>query len=211
MNIYDSRRVFGQELEWAPARIDEGPLDAYVAATMSVLDIITFPDKLLRTECSPLEDVTDQTRHLFDDMIATMYDANGIGLAAIQVGIPNRVITVDITRDEETEVQDPLFLANPEIILRSDEVSTHEEGCLSIPGQFAEVQRPAEITVRYLDYHGKPREMAADGLMATVLQHEIDHLNGVLFIDHLSRLRRDVIIKKIAKADRTGDPAKERD
>jgi peptide deformylase len=176
---------------------------------MTKLDIVTLPDPVLRQTSAPVEEVGDELRKLLLDMLETMYEAPGIGLAAIQVGIPKRILTIDITRGEEEEKQ-PLFLANPEILWRSDERSVYEEGCLSIPEYYAEVERPARVGVRFLDYHGKPRELEAEGLLATVIQHEVDHLDGVLFIDHLSKLKRDMVIKKFTKAARTADKERQR-
>ena len=132
-----------------------------------------------------------------DDMLATMYAAPGIGLSAVQVGILKRLVVIDISRDEEKK--DPIFLINPEITNKSKKTSVYEEGCLSIPGQFAEIERPAECTLKYIDYHGKEKELNADGLLATCIQHEVDHLNGILFIDYLSKLKKDMIIKKLVK------------
>lgn len=150
---------------------------------------------------APVERVDDETRRFMDQMLQTMYDAPGIGLAAIQVGEPRRLITIDAAREEEEK--SPLFLVNPEIVWRSDdERSTYEEGCLSIPDYYAEVERPAKVRVRYVDYQGKPQELEADGLLATVIQHEVDHLNGVLFIDYLSKLKRDLVVRKFTKAAR---------
>ena len=132
-----------------------------------------------------------------DDMLETMYAAPGIGLAAIQIGILKRLVVIDISKEKEK--RKPIFLVNPEIIYRSKETSVYEEGCLSLPGQFAEVERPAECSVKYIDYFGKDKELKANGLLATCIQHEIDHLNGILFIDYLSKLKKDMIIKKLVK------------
>lgn len=148
-----------------------------------------------------VEDVTDETRRFMDQMLTTMYEAPGIGLAAIQVGETRRIITIDVARDDEAKK--PLFLVNPEIVWRSEEErSTYEEGCLSIPDYYAEVERPAKVRVRYVDYHGKPQEEEAEGLLATCIQHEVDHLNGILFIDYLSKLKRDLVVRKFTKAAR---------
>jgi peptide deformylase len=176
---------------------------------MTKLAIVTLPDPVLRQKSVPVDDVGDDTRKLMLDMLETMYEAPGIGLAAIQVGIPRRLVIIDITRGEEEEKR-PLFLANPEILWHSDERSVYEEGCLSIPDYYAEVERPARVGVRFLDYHGKPQELEAEGLLATVIQHEVDHLGGVLFIDHLSKLKRDMVIKKFSKAARTADKERQR-
>jgi peptide deformylase len=168
---------------------------------MSNLEILTLPDPILRQPSAPVEGITKETRRFMDRMLSTMYEAPGIGLAAVQVGEPRRIITIDVAREEEP--RSPLFLVNPEIVWRSeDERSTYEEGCLSIPDYYAEVERPAKIRVRYLDYDGKPQEREADGLLATCIQHEVDHLNGVLFIDYLSKLKRDLVVKKFTKAAR---------
>ena len=159
--------------------------------------IIIEPDPILRKKCEPLEKVDAETKKLMDDMLATMYAAPGIGLSAVQVGILKRLVVIDISRDEEKK--DPIFLINPEITNKSKKTSVYEEGCLSIPGQFAEIERPAECTLKYIDYHGKEKELKADGLLATCIQHEVDHLNGILFIDYLSKLKKDMIIKKLVK------------
>mgnify|MGYP001188274003 CR=1 FL=1 len=160
-------------------------------------NIIIEPDPILRKKCEPLEKVDTDTRKLMDDMLETMYAAPGIGLAAVQIGILKRLVVIDISRDEEKK--NPIFLINPEIINQSKKISVYEEGCLSIPGQFAEIERPAECTLKYIDYNGKEKELKADGLLATCVQHEVDHLNGILFIDYLSKLKKDMIIKKLVK------------
>ena len=159
--------------------------------------IIIEPDPVLRKKCDPLEKVDDQTRKLMKDMLETMYNAPGIGLAAIQVGILKRLVVIDISKDQEKK--EPLFLINPEIIHTSNKTSIYEEGCLSLPGQFAEIERPAECVLKYVDYQGIQKEMKAEGLLATCIQHEVDHLNGILFIDYLSKLKKDMIIKKLVK------------
>ena len=150
---------------------------------MELLDIIKLPDPVLRKKSAAVEQVDDDLRALLDAMLDTMYEAPGIGLAGIQVGVPKRIITIDVTRDEGP--REPLYLINPEILTLSDDHSTYEEGCLSIPEYFAEIERPATVHVRYVDYDGKQQEMQADELLATVIQHEIDHLDGVLFVDYL--------------------------
>ncbi|RMB01902.1 peptide deformylase [Eilatimonas milleporae] len=167
---------------------------------MSKLPIINVPDPLLKTVSEPVAQVDDALRGLMDDMLETMYDAPGIGLAAIQVAVPKRLLVVDVA-DTEGERQ-PRFLVNPEVVWASDERSIYNEGCLSVPEHYAEVERPERIRVSYLDYDGKPREEEMDGLLATCVQHEIDHLNGVVFIDYLSKLRRNMIIKKVVKANK---------
>ena len=164
---------------------------------MSVRKILIEPDPILRKKSLPLEKVDNELRKLMDEMLATMYKAPGIGLAAVQVGILKRVIVIDITKEEQKK--NPLFLINPEITFKSKDTSTFEEGCLSLPGHFAEIERPAKCHVNYLDYNGKEKNLKADGILATCVQHEIDHLNGILFIDYLSKLKKDMIIKKLVK------------
>ena len=159
--------------------------------------ILTEPDPILRKKCEPLEKVDTETKKLMDDMLETMYAAPGIGLAAIQVGILKRLVVIDISKGEEEKK--PIFLINPQIMHRSKKTSIYEEGCLSLPGQFAEIERPAECTLKYIDYNGKEKELKVDGLLATCVQHEVDHLNGILFIDYLSKLKKDMIIKKLVK------------
>ena len=165
---------------------------------MAIRPILTAPDPRLKTISKPVERVDDALRALMDDMLDTMYDAPGIGLAAIQIGVPQRVIVMDLAgKDEEKQ---PRFFVNPEILWRSEDMSFYEEGCLSVPEMYEDVQRPARIRARWLDYHGQEVEMEADGMLATCLQHEMDHLEGVLFIDHLSKLKRDIILRKMTKA-----------
>ncbi len=174
---------------------------------MSKLDIITLPDRLLRTVSTPVERIDDDLRRFLDDMLETMYGAPGIGLAAVQVGVLRRIVTVDVAkREDEDAPPNPMFFINPEILWSSDERDTHEEGCLSIPDYYSEVERPASIRIRYLDRDGKPQELSADSILAVCLQHEIDHLNGTLFIDHLSKLKRDMVIKRFTKQARIGKP-----
>ena len=172
---------------------------------MAKREIITIPDPLLREVSAPVERVDDDVRRLMDDMLEAMYEAPGIGLAAVQVAVPRRIVVVDTAREEEE--RNPLFLVNPEIVSLSDEMRPHEEGCLSIPEFYAEVERPAACTVQCLDRDGKPREMDCTDILSTVIQHEVDHLNGVLFIDYLSRLKRDRVIKKFVKAKKAEAPA----
>ncbi|MGJ4946013.1 peptide deformylase [Bradyrhizobium sp. HKCCYLS1011] len=169
---------------------------------MALREIIILPDKQLRLVSTPVEKVTPEIRQLVDDMFQTMYDAPGIGLAAIQVAQPVRVITMDLAkRDENGEGKaEPRVFINPEILSKSDELSVYQEGCLSIPEYYEEVERPARVRVRFTDLDGKVHEEDAEGLYATCIQHEIDHLNGVLFIDYLSKLKRDRVMKKFAKA-----------
>ena len=164
---------------------------------MTIRKILIEPDPILRKKCEPLEEVNDQLRNLMNDMLETMYEAPGIGLAAIQIGVLKRVVVIDVSKKEGEK--SPLFLVNPEIIYRSKKTSTYEEGCLSLPGQFAEIERPAECKVEYLDFNGKKKQLDAKGLLSTCIQHEIDHLNGVLFIDYLSKLKKSMIIKKLKK------------
>ena len=172
---------------------------------MTKLEIITLPDRKLRLKSAPVERIDDDLRTFMDSMLEAMYEAPGIGLAAVQVGVPRRVITVDVAqREDEAAKPNPLFLVNPELLWTSDERATAEEGCLSIPEYFAEVERPATVRVAYLDRDGKRQELEADGVLAVCLQHEIDHLDGKLFIDHLSKLKRDMVIKKFAKQARIG-------
>jgi peptide deformylase len=165
---------------------------------MAVRAILMLPDKRLRKVSEPVKRIDAGVRKLIEDMFETMYDAPGIGLAAVQVGTPQRVVTMDLAKKEETKR--PQVFINPEIVWSSEATAVYEEGCLSIPETYDEVERPAEVKVRYLDRDGERREVEAQGLLATCLQHEIDHLNGILFIDHLSRLKRDRIIKKFIKA-----------
>ncbi len=165
---------------------------------MALRDILILPDKRLRQVSLPVRRIDSSIRRLVEDMFETMYDAPGIGLAAIQIGTAKRVVTLDLAKKEEPK--DPQVFINPEIVWSSQEKATHEEGCLSIPEFYDEVERPAQVKVRYLDLEGKSHEIEAGGLLATCLQHEIDHLNGTLFIDHLSKLKRDRVTKKFAKA-----------
>jgi len=163
---------------------------------MALKNIITVPDPLLKSVSKPVKQITGEIKKLLNDMLETMYKAPGIGLAAVQVGVPIRAVVIDISRDEK---KNPLLLINPKITWRSEETSIYEEGCLSLPGHFAEIERPAECQVKFIDYDGKEKELVADGLLATCIQHEVDHLNGVLFIDYLSKLKKDMIIKKLIK------------
>lgn len=167
---------------------------------MAILPIVTVPDPMLKKISKPVKAVDDDLRRLMDDMLATMYDAPGIGLAAIQVGKPVRVLVMDLSTDEEDA--DPKFYVNPEITWTSEEIGVYNEGCLSVPEQYADVERPAECKLSYLDYDGKAQKMHATGLLATCIQHEMDHLNGILFIDYLTSLKRNMIVRKIKKMDR---------
>ncbi len=167
---------------------------------MALLPILTAPDPILETVSTPVDTVTDEVRQQLDDMLETMYAAPGIGLAAIQVGIPKRMLVIDVSR--EGEEKQPLFIVNPEITWVSDDDRLYEEGCLSLPEQYAEVERPAEVKVSYLDRNGEKQELHADGLLAVCLQHEMDHLDGILFVDHLSALKRNMILRKLLKQKR---------
>ncbi len=164
---------------------------------MSVKKILTEPNKLLRQVSKSVDKVGDEERMLMDDMLDTMYDAPGIGLAAIQIGAPKRIIVMDISRDGEKK--EPRYFVNPVIKNRNKEKVKYEEGCLSVPDQFAEIERPNTCEVEYLDYNGKKQSLKADGLLATCIQHEMDHLEGILFIDYLSKLKKSIIIKKLSK------------
>lgn len=189
---------------------------------MTIRPIIEVPDARLKTVSQPVAEVCDETRALMDDMLETMYDANGIGLAAIQIGVASRIIVMDISpsqkdadkeSDDETGSKDrydlsgledegPRFFVNPEIVWTSDEMNNYQEGCLSVPGFYDDVERPVQCRVKFLDYDGKAQEIECDGLLATCIQHEMDHLNGIVFLDHLSRLKRQMIVKKLQKAER---------
>ena len=164
---------------------------------MSKKKILTIPDPILREISQPVKKVDQDIKNLMDDMLETMYDAPGIGLAAVQIGILKRVIVMDLSKEKEKKK--PIFIVNPEIISKSDDLVSYEEGCLSIPNQFAEIERPNSCKIKYLDYDGKQNELKAEGLLATCIQHEIDHINGILFIDYLSKLKKDLIIKKVKK------------
>ena len=168
---------------------------------MTIRKILTEPDPLLRQKATNVEELNDEIRSLMDDMLETMYNAPGIGLAAIQVGVPKRIIVIDLSKDNEKK--NPLFFVNPQILSKSNNDASYEEGCLSVPNQFAEVSRPDICKVRYLDYTGKEKILEAEGLLATCIQHEMDHLEGILFIDHLSKLKKSMIIKKLSKQKKT--------
>ena len=167
---------------------------------MALMPILTAPDPRLKQKSKPVDGVDDALRRLMDDMLETMYAAPGIGLAAIQVGVPKRVVVIDVARDGEPRA--PQYFVNPEIVWASDDMASYEEGCLSVPEHYADVERPARCRVRFLDYQGEIREIEADGLLATCLQHEIDHLEGVLFVDHLSLVKRSMILRKLTKQKR---------
>ncbi len=163
---------------------------------MTIKNIITEPNTILRQVSKPVSSVSDKERKLMDDMLETMYAANGIGLAAIQIGIPKRIIVMDISKDGK---KNPMFFVNPKIKNKDKEKTTYEEGCLSVPNYFAEVDRPKYCEVEYLNYHGESKILKADGLLATCIQHEMDHLEGILFIDYLSKLKKTMIVKKLSK------------
>ncbi|QYE36445.1 MULTISPECIES: peptide deformylase [Sphingosinicellaceae] len=177
---------------------------------MTIMPIIEAPDPRLRVISEPVAVVDDALRALMDDMLETMYDAPGIGLAAIQVGVPKRVLVIDLQRPgevveegvEPADVRSPQYFVNPEIVWESDEIGLYNEGCLSVPELYGDVARPLQVRVKWLDYDGVAHEEELDGLMATCLQHEMDHLEGILFFDHLSKLKRDMIVKKLTKAKR---------
>ena len=164
---------------------------------MAVRTILTEPNKLLRQISKPVEKVGKEEQQLMDDMLETMYAANGIGLAAIQIGVPKRIIVMDISKDESRK--EPRFFVNPKIKNKDQSKSTYEEGCLSVPNQFAEIDRPSKCEVEFLDYNGNKKILKAEGLLATCIQHEMDHLEGILFIDYLSKLKKSMIIKKLSK------------
>ena len=164
---------------------------------MAIQKILTEPNKVLRQISFKVENVDKDIQKLMDDLLETLYVAPGIGLAAIQIGIPKRVIVIDLSRDEEKK--NPMYFVNPEIVWKSEDQSIYEEGCLSVPNQFAEIYRPKKCHIKYLDYDGNPKEIKFEGLMATCMQHEIDHLEGILFIDYLSKLKKSMIIKKLSK------------
>ena len=164
---------------------------------MAVKTILTEPDQILRQISKPVEKVGKKEQQLMDDMLETMYAANGIGLAAIQIGVPKRIIVMDISKDEKNKK--PMYFVNPIIKNKDTSTSTYEEGCLSVPNQFAEINRPKNCDVEYLDYNGEKKLLKAEGLLATCIQHEMDHLEGILFIDYLSKLKKTMIIKKLSK------------
>ena len=185
----------------APIPVDPCRGNPYLKP-MPVLDIIKIPDPLLRRVSAPVERVDAELERLIDDMFKTMYEAPGVGLAAVQVGVLRRLLVMDIVKSE-TEPKRPIAMINPEIVeVIGSDLRTHEEGCLSIPDVYAELERPNKVRVTYTDRAGKPAELVCEGMLATVVQHEIDHLNGKLFIDYLSRLKRETIIKKLVKAKR---------
>ena len=164
---------------------------------MAIKKILVEPNKLLRQVSQPVDEVNKEIQKLMDDMLETMYSANGIGLAAIQIGVPKNLVVIDLLTKEKKK--DPMFFVNPKILKKSSKMSKYEEGCLSIPNLFAEVKRPSECEIEYLDYEGNKTSLKATGLLATCIQHEMDHLKGILFIDYLSKLKRDIILKKLSK------------
>ena len=175
-----------------------GSRPVLISPAMAIRPLVTLPDRRLRLKSVPVDKIDAEVRRLAQDMLDTMYDAPGVGLAAIQIGEPRRIVTIDTAKKDEE--RRPVVLVNPEIVWASEEKNTYEEGCLSIPEYYEEVERPARVRFRYTDLDGHAVEVEAEGLFATVVQHEIDHLDGVLFIDHLSRLKRDRVVKKFAKA-----------
>ena len=164
---------------------------------MAIKTILTEPNKLLRQISQPVEKVGELERELMNDMLETMYSAKGIGLAAIQIGVPKRIIVMDLSKEENKKL--PMYFVNPLITEKNNEKTTYEEGCLSVPNQFAEIDRPSKCKVEYLDFNGNKQSLQAEGLLATCIQHEIDHLEGILFIDYLSKLKKEMIIKKLSK------------
>ena len=164
---------------------------------MAIKKILTEPNTLLRQVSQPVEQVGEPEKELMNDMLETMYAANGIGLAAIQIGVPKRIIVMDLSKEENKKL--PMYFVNPVITKKNNEKKTYEEGCLSVPNQFAEIDRPSKCEVEYLDYNGNKQNLQAEGLLATCIQHEIDHLEGILFIDYLSKLKKEIIVKKLSK------------
>jgi len=164
---------------------------------MTIKTILTEPNTLLRQVSQPVEQVGEPEKELMNDMLETMYAANGIGLAAIQIGVPKRIIVMDLSKEENKKL--PMYFVNPVITKKNNEKITYEEGCLSVPNQFAEIDRPSKCEVEYLDYNGNKQNLQAEGLLATCIQHEIDHLEGILFIDYLSKLKKAIIVKKLSK------------
>ncbi len=170
---------------------------------MAIREILTEPNKILRQVSKSVERVGKEEQTLMDDMLETMYDANGIGLAAIQIGVPKRIIVMDLSKEDKGK--NPMYFVNPVIKNKNKELSTYEEGCLSVPNQFAEIDRPANCEIEYLDYYGKKKILKANGLLATCIQHEMDHLEGILFIDYLSKLKKSMIIKKLSKQKKSSE------
>ena len=170
---------------------------------MAIKEILTEPNRVLRQVSKPVQKVTKDEQTLMDDMLETMYGANGIGLAAIQIGVPKRIIVMDLSKEDK--VKNPMYFVNPVIKNKNKELSTYEEGCLSVPNQFAEVDRPATCEIEYLDYNGDKKLLKANDLLATCIQHEMDHLEGILFIDYLSKLKKSMIIKKLSKQKKSSE------
>ena len=170
---------------------------------MALMTILTAPDPRLKQKARPVDGVTDSVRKLMDDMLETMYEAPGVGLAAPQVGVLKRVVVADVARSGEPP--QPIMMANPEIVWASDEMASYEEGCLSVPEHYADVKRPEKVRIRYLDHENEIREQEFDGFLATCLQHEIDHLDGILFVDHISALKRNMILRKLLKQKRLAE------
>ena len=164
---------------------------------MAIKKILTEPNKILRQISQPIEKVGEQEKELMNDMLETMYAANGIGLAAIQIGVPKRIIVMDLSKEENKKI--PMYFVNPIIVKKNEEKTIYEEGCLSVPNQFAEIQRSSKCEIEYLDFNGDKQNLEAEGLLATCIQHEMDHLEGILFIDYLSKLKKEMIIKKLSK------------
>jgi peptide deformylase len=186
-------------------RLDGAPSAAYLAKAMALREILVAPDPRLKITARPVTTVDSDVRRLMDDMLETMYGANGIGLAAPQIGSDLRVVVCDVAKNDEPPR--PLALANPEVVWASEERLLREEGCLSVPDHYAEVERPSDVKIRYLDRDGAEQEIHASGLLSVCLQHEIEHLDGTLFIDHLSRIKRDIILRKLKKTQRLSEPA----
>ena len=172
---------------------------------MTIKKIITVPDPFLKQISNTVESVTKDIQILMDDMLDTMYDAPGIGLAAVQIGIPLRVIVMDISWKNEEGIREPMFFVNPKIVSKAEDMSTYEEGCLSVPNQYAEIDRPEKCTIEYVDYNGEEKILDAEGILATCIQHEMDHLEGILFIDYLSNLKKNMIVKKLIKSRKSSN------
>ena len=170
---------------------------------MAIREILTEPNKILRQVSKSVERVGKEEQTLMDDMLETMYDANGIGLAAIQIGVPKRIIVMDLSKEDKGK--NPMYFVNPVVKNKNKELSTYEEGCLSVPNQFAEIDRPTNCEIEYLDYYGEKKILKANGLLATCIQHEMDHLEGILFIDYLSKLKKSMIIKKLSKQKKSSE------
>ena len=192
-------RFFGEKLNETCRPLELG----ISRVSMTIKRILTAPDPFLKQISKPVDSVTKEIQDLMDDMLETMYDAPGIGLAAVQIGVPLRVIVIDIAWRNEDGKKEPMYFVNPEIISTVENLATYEEGCLSVPDQYAEIDRPEKCKVKYLDYDGNEQIMSAEGMLATCIQHEMDHLEGILFIDHLSNLKKNMIVKKLIKSKKT--------